>query len=250
MQSKIFTEEEDRWLMDHKAYKPASQVVPMFMQIFPGHYKTDVHKHRYAIDAYVQKKTKRSFFEIRNTENGYLAEKWLRQTLYIQSGKVKVKWIPKGKFYYLKYHPDFIPVKNDAYVFLDGDTDNISEDNIARLTASEMQQFNRLGGVVKGSAELTKLRIQQASLKVAIIRYQIKNGLRRVYERGSVDPEAVKEWTQEDRKKNPGKYSDRMKRYVENLKQNHPEKYVALQAKRKEYQKRYRERQKLKEAEK
>lgn len=92
-------------------------------------------------------------------------------------------YIPKQKWVYLETHPWIYPLveDTDVFIFLDGDNRNFAPDNIELLKRKEQTAFLHFGGVVKGNAELTRLHLAQARLKIAQLDVAEKIGDVKVY---------------------------------------------------------------------
>lgn len=86
-------------------------------------------------------------------------------------------WIQKAKWVYMETHPweDFSESSN--YMFLDGDGNNFSSENIVRVSRRVAGMISLLGGLKKGCPEENKLLIASAKLKLAVMDAGEKAGL-------------------------------------------------------------------------
>lgn len=85
-------------------------------------------------------------------------------------------WISKAKWVYTETHPWEDCSESSMYIFLDGNNRNFDRDNIARVPRRICAIFNNMGGT-KGGADIVRLRIAQAKLKVATLDAGEKLGL-------------------------------------------------------------------------
>ncbi len=116
--------------------------------------------------------------------------------LFIKVAQPNV-WIRKTKWVYMETHPEEYEkcIKEDAkYIFLDGDINNYSPDNIERVPLKIFSIFAHLGGTIKGQPELTRLRIAQAKLKHEILNKKEKIGKTFNYNGKRYDKDRVREY--------------------------------------------------------
>lgn len=176
----------------------------------------------------------------------------------VKKGYVRIKvaepnvWMQKNKWVYMETHPweDFTERSN--YVFLDGDNRNFSPDNIERVPLKVMGVFNLMGGCKKGNPEITKLRILQAKLKLAMLDVGDKLGLV-VHVNGGRTRLFIDERNRRAREFNSSPerrkvLAKRAREYRERLKRDNPEKYAEMRLKEKAYRKQWYERKKTTEA--
>jgi hypothetical protein len=134
----------------------------------------------------------------------------------------------------METHPweDFTDRSN--YVFLDGNNRNFSPENIERVSLKVMGVFNLLGGCEKGDAEITRLRIAEAKLKLATLDAGEKLGLVCRYQsEGRKNPGRAfiaerNEKAREYNKNNKEKIAERTKKYMQKLRAEQPERYAEI----------------------
>lgn len=171
----------------------------------------------------------------------------------IKKGYVRIKvaepnvWMQKNKWVYIETHPWEDCSERSNYVFLDGNNRNFNPNNIERVPLKVMGVFNLLGGCEKGQPEITRLRIAQAKLKLAILDKGERLGLvvkvdskgRKNAGRlfiGERNRKAREYNARPERKK---VVAERSRKYREKLKIENPEKYAEMLAKHKIYSKEY-----------
>lgn len=168
---KVWDKEKHDWIFSHKDMS-RNEAYKLFCQAFPG---VDVSpcgffNERSRIGAAPKLKhgsTKQCPLYSEHTKKGYVRIKIAQPNV----------WISKAKWVYMETHPweDFGERSN--YVFLDGNRRNFAPKNIERVPLRLMCVFCNLGGVEPGRPEITKLRIAQAKLKVAMLDAGEKLGL-------------------------------------------------------------------------
>ena len=168
---KIWDKEKHDWLFAHKDMN-RNEAYKLFCQAFPG---ADVSpcgffNERSRIGACQHNphgSTKRKPLYAENEKKGYVRIKIAQPSV----------WISKAMWVYMETHPweDFSERSN--YVFLDGNTKNFAPENIERVPLRIMSVYCNLGGVEPGRPDITKLRIAQAKLKVAMLDAGEKLGL-------------------------------------------------------------------------
>ena len=235
---KVWTDELNEWLKTTKGMTPKESFI-LFQKTYPQ--ITDV--------TYTAFKNQRSRMGAAKEYKGlHVARK--PRPLYAEhykKGYVRIKiaqpnvWVTKSKWVYMETHPweDFTERSN--YIFLDGNNRNFDPHNIERVPLKIMGVFNLLGGCVKGSPELTKLRILQAKLKIAMLDAGEKHGL--VTDGGS-GRLFIKERNKRAREYNSTLerkkiIAERARRYRERLKTENPEKYALMLEKQKIYKRSY-----------
>jgi len=188
-----------------------------------------------------------------------------RSPLYseqVKKGYVRIKvaepnvWMQKNKWVYMETHPWEDCSERSNYVFLDGNNRNFSPDNIERVSLKVMGVFNLLGGCEKGQPEITRLRIAQAKLKLAIMDKGEKLGLvvtvdskgRKRAGRLFIDERNRRAREYNARPERKKIIAQRAREYREKLKIENPEKYAEMRLKEKAYCKQWYERKKTTEA--
>ena len=107
-------------------------------------------------------------------------------------------WIQKSRYVYQLNHPEYKYKKGDVIFFLDGNNCNFNPDNLFLITMKELGPINAYGGIVKGNPELTKLKIIQLRLRMAMLDRAKEMGLTSKCGRGRVlkteANEKMREW--------------------------------------------------------
>lgn len=235
-ESKIFTDEIKEWIITH----PCSSIVDqweLFEKTFPN---KCCQKTFYR---YIAKLGKINDF----SKRGYplYTERETTQGVMVKIGIPK-QWIRKQKFVYMQNHPDEDLSETSEYIFLDGDKNNFSPDNIERLPLKIKGNFCQVGGVVKGNPELTRLHLVQAKLKFAIYSAGEKTGLVKKNTTGSrffVEENRKKhqEYIREYRKRAGKKerHCEVARQWYNKIKKNNPEKYEEYLKKQREKSRKY-----------
>lgn len=231
---KVWTKELNEWLLTTKGMKPGD-AYELFLSAFPG--ITDVTR-----CAFCNQRSRLG--AAGKCTNPKFSRK--PRPLYseqVKKGYVRIKiaepnvWVSKAKWVYMETHPweDFSERSN--YIFLDGDSRNFDPANIERVSLSCMGVFNLMGGCEKGNPELTKLRVMQAKLKIAMLDAGEKAGLTVNYGGGRFFREehnrrqVIYNSTPERKRI----VSDAARAYRERLRNENPEKFSAMQERHKIY---------------
>lgn len=229
---KIWDNEKDRWLMEHKEMN-RKEAYKLFLKSFSD----------------VSDITDRAFYNERSRIGAVTVYNTRRSTrakpLYSEQtkkGYVKIKvaqpnvWKTKSRWVYEETHPweDFSERSN--YIFLDGNNRNFNPNNIERVPLKLMGIFNGLGGCAKGDPEVTRLRILQAKLKVAqfdageklgdVVRYGRSRIFRSKKAELSRKRYAILAHTQ--------KFKEHRREYFRKMKVENPEKYAEILRKNRE----------------
>lgn len=229
---KIWDNEKDRWLMEHKEMN-RKEAYKLFLKSFSD----------------VSDITDRAFYNERSRIGAVAVHNTRRSTrakpLYSEQtkkGYVKIKvaqpnvWKTKSRWVYEETHPweDFSERSN--YIFLDGNNRNFNPNNIERVPLKLMGIFNRLGGCAKGNPEVTRLRILQAKLKAAqfdageklgdVVRYGHGRVFRSKKAELSRKRYAILAHTQ--------KFKEHRREYFRKMKAENPEKYAEILRKNRE----------------
>lgn len=173
----------------------------------------------------------------------------------VKKGYVRIKiaepnvWVSKAKWVYMETHPweDFSERSN--YVFLDGDNRNFSPENIERVPIKFMGLFNIAGGCEKGNPELTKLRILQVKMKLAI--YDAGENLGLVVRTGNNTRLFREERNRKARERNSSPerrkiIAERARKYRERIKRENPERYAEIRQRQMVYHKEWYRRKRMK----
>lgn len=229
---KIWDNEKDRWLREHKEMN-RKEAYKLFLKSFSD----------------VSDITDRAFYNERSRIGAVAVHNTRRSTrakpLYSEQtkkGYVKIKvaqpnvWKTKSRWVYEETHPweDFSERSN--YIFLDGNNRNFNPNNIERVPLKLMGIFNRLGGCAKGNPEVTRLRILQAKLKAAqfdageklgdVVRYGHGRASRSKKAELSRKRYAILAHTQ--------KFKEHRREYFRKMKVENPEKYAEILRKNRE----------------
>lgn len=244
---KVWTDEINEWLKTTKGMTP-KDAYSLFLKTFNI---TDV--------TYVAFKNQRS----RVGASGERKDHFYRppRPLYseqIKKNYVRIKiaepnvWMQKNKWVYIETHPWEDCSERSNYVFLDGDNRNFNPNNIERVPLKVMGVFNLMGGCEKGNPEITKLRILNAKLKLAILDKGEEMGL--VAKDDSKGRKNAGRYFIEERNRKAREYNssperkkilaERAKEYRKRLKIENPEKYAEMREKHKVYSKEYHKRKK------
>lgn len=231
---KVWTDELNEWLKTTKGMTP-KDAYSLFLEKFNI---TDV--------TYVAFKNQRSKMGASGERVGKLQRP--KRPLYaeqIKKGYVRIKvaepnvWMQKNKWVYIETHPWEDCSERSNYVFLDGDNRNFNPNNIERVPLKVMGVFNLMGGCEKGNPEITKLRILNAKLKLAILDKGRKNAGRLFIKERNEKARIYN--SSPERKKI---LAERAKEYRKRLKIENPEKYAEMMEKHKVYSKEYHKRKK------
>lgn len=244
---KVWTDEINEWLKTTKGMTP-KDAYSLFLKTFNI---TDV--------TYVAFKNQRSRMGASGERVGKLQRP--QRPLYaeqIKKGYVRIKiaepnvWMQKNKWVYIETHPWEDCSERSNYVFLDGDNRNFNPNNIERVPLKVMGVFNLMGGCEKGNPEITKLRILNAKLKLAILDKGEEMGL--VVKVDSKGRKNAGRCFIEERNRKAREYNssperkkiiaERTKEYRKRLKTENPEKYAEMREKHKVYSKEYHKRKK------
>ena len=171
---KIWTEETNGWLIAHKELnKDYDKMLRLFLEAFP--------ESRVSRDAL---KTQCSVIGVAQKRNDKFRHPCSRPLYseHVKKGYVQIKiaepsiWCSKAKWVYMETHPweDF--TEPSMYIFLDGNNRNFHPLNIERLPRKLCAIFNGMGGT-SGGADVVRLRIAQAKLKMATLDAGEKLGL-------------------------------------------------------------------------
>lgn len=235
---KVWTEEINEWLKTTKGLKP-SEAYSLFLKTYPD--ITDVTR-----TAFCNQRSRMKCAGV--CTNPHFSRK--PRPLYseqIKKNYVRIKiaqpnvWVSKAQWVYMETHPweDFSERSN--YIFLDGDNRNFHPDNIERVPLSVMGLFNLMGGTEKDSPDITRLRIAQAKLKLAIMDAGEKRGLVANGGGGRVFIEERNRRAREynSRPKRKIIVRERAKKYREKLKRENPEKLLQIRERHKIYAREY-----------
>ena len=239
---KVWNDETNNFLISHKDTESRQEIYKAFMERFPDSEVTFV--------ALTNQLSRLGLRPHRPHGSNRHRPLWSEQQ---KKGYVRIKiaepnvWVSKAKWVYMETHPweDFSERSN--YIFLDGNNRNFSPDNIERVPLRVMGIFNRAGGTAE-TPELTRLRIAQAKLKVAMFDRGEKMGL--VACAGSLGCRVfIEERNRKARIYNSSPerrklLAEKAKAYREKLKVEQPEKYAELMRKQKERHKIWYERKK------
>lgn len=159
---------------------------------------------------------------------------------YIKVGFPSV-WMLKHKYIYMKSHPNEDFSEYSEYIFLDGNKNNFSIDNIARVPLKYKYLFIRFGGIVENSPDLTRLHLLQAILRVEQYEIGEKLGVVKRVAKGRyfIKGEEVQKrqkYRREYAKTHKKEKSEAAKEYFQRLKSN-PERYAKYLKSRREYSK-------------
>lgn len=217
-----WTDEIKSWILTHTCRTRPEQW-ELFKKTFPNHCcQTSFFKYVSSMGN-VNDYTKKGYplYTERKTSQGIMVKTEMPRT-----------WIRKQKFIYMINHPDEDLSETSDYIFLDGDKNNFSPENIERLPVKISCDFWKMGGVVEGCPELTRLHLTQAKLKFDIYSAAEKVGLVKKNKKGSryfikETNEKHTEYMKEYRKRegNREKRRELGRKYYAEMKQNNPEKY-------------------------
>lgn len=247
---KVWTPEINQWLVEHKDMIK-NEMYKLFLETYPE--CNDV--------TYTAFKNQCSRVGASYTQNNCWRGSRKPRPLYseqIKKNYVRIKiaepnvWMQKNKWVYIETHPWEDCSERSNYVFLDGDNRNFNPNNIERVPLKVMGVFNLMGGCEKGNPEITKLRILNAKLKLAILDKGEEMGLV-----AKVDSKGRKKAGRcfiEERNRKAREYNssperkkiiaERTKEYLKRLKTENPEKYAEMREKHKVYSKEYHKRKK------
>lgn len=238
-----WTDEIRSWILNHPCESRLKKW-EMFKKAFPDYCcKTSFYRYVSTMED-INYRTKQGYplYTERKTSQGIMVKIGLPRT-----------WILKQKFIYMINHPDEDLSETSEYIFLDGDKNNFSSENIDRLPVKIKCNFWKMGGVVEGCPELTRLHLTQAKLKFDIYSAAEKVGLVKrwrgsnrffIEERRKKHTEYMKEYR--NREGNREKHRELVKKYYAEMKQNNPEKYEKyLESQRIEHRKRYKKKKQL-----
>ena len=247
---KVWSAERNQWLIEHKDMIK-NEMYKLFLETFPE--CQDV--------TYTAFKIQCSCVGASYTVNNAWRGDRKSRPLYseqIKKGYVKIKiaqpnvWVSKAKWVYDETHPYEDCTGRANYVFLDGDNRNFNPNNIERVPLKIMGVFNLMGGCEKGNPEITKLRILNAKLKLAILDKGEEMGL--VVKVDSKGRKKAGRCFIEERNRKAREYNSsperkkiiakRTKEYRKRLKTENPEKYAEMREKHKVYSKEYHKRKK------
>ena len=239
---KIWTEETDGFLKDHKDLCRRGEydtLLALFLERFPdsrvGRNALKTECSRIGI---TQKKphssTKARPLYSEQEKKGYVRIKVAQPSV----------WWSKARWVYVETHPWEDCSERSNYIFLDGDNRNFAPDNIMRVRLCLMGIFNGMGGT-GATPEETRLRLRLAELKWARNNLGEKLGLTVQYgtgrrfrdEQNRKAREYNKHMTAEQRKRR----SMTQCAYVKKRKKYDPEYAEKLRAYQREKQKKYRE---------
>ena len=231
---KVWTEEINEWLKTTKGLTP-SEAYSLFLKTYPD--ITDVTRTAFC--------NQRSRMKCAGkcTNPNFSRKPRPLYSEQIKKNYVRIKiaqpnvWVSKAQWVYMETHPweDFSERSN--YIFLDGDNRNFHPDNIERVPLSVMGVFNLLGGTEKDSPDITRLRIAQAKLKLAIMDAGEKQGLVIKGGSGRVFIEERNRRAREYNSRPERKIivRERAKKYREKLKRENPEKLLQISERHKIY---------------
>lgn len=161
-----WTEEQEKWLIEHKNICGKMLMFEEFKKAFPDA--------PYTANAISSKRNELRAF---NKHCNYTKRQKPLYSEQIKKGYVRIKiaqpdvWWQKQKWVYLETHP--WEVKNinetDVFIFLDGDNRNFAPNNIERLERKLQPAFIRCGGVIKGNATLSRINLARAKLTVSML---------------------------------------------------------------------------------
>lgn len=247
---KIWNDETDGFLISHKHLCGVDydELLRLFVERFPDSRMTKVAIKNQCSRLKICKKA--TYSTPRRHRNLYEEQ--------IKKGYVRIKiaepnvWMQKNKWVYIETHPWEDCSERSNYVFLDGDNRNFNPNNIERVPLKVMGVFNLMGGCEKGNPEITKLRILNAKLKLAILDKGEEMGL--VVKVDSKGRKNAGRLFIEERNRKAREYNssperkkiiaERARKYRERLKTENPEKYAEMREKHKVYSKEYHKRKK------
>lgn len=232
---KIWTDEMRRWLVEHKE-TPRRERYRMFLAAFPN--VTDVTE-----TAFYDQCSRVGAVQVRKVYKGSRAPRPLYSE-QVKKGYVRIKiaqpsvWVSKAKWVYMETHPWEDLTERSNYIFLDGDRRNFDPHNIERVPLRVMCVFCNLGGVEPGRPEVTRLRLAQARLKMAVLDRGVEAGLAVDYGGGRQWRDAVNRRSREysSRPENKERIKERNRMYIRRLKEERPDEYRRRQEARRAYQ--------------
>lgn len=163
--NRIYTKEIRDWLVSNTNKMKSKTAFELFQKQFP-----DVKV------SYTSFKQERSVLGI--TEHQFktrcrplYSERICGGRLCIKVQMNPSKWVSKQSWIYKETHPEELnEIKpDDCFIFADGNTNNFAVENIIRIPVKFMANFARLGGVVKGNAEGTRINLARAKLNSSIL---------------------------------------------------------------------------------
>lgn len=175
---RIWDKTKDDWILLN-AKLPRCERYQKFLEAFPD---ADVSDHAFYIRC--------SFLGVKNRKGDASSRAKPLYSEQLKKGYVKIKiaqpnvWISKAQWVYIETHPEEDCSEKSHYIFLDGNNRNFSYDNIFRLPLKSIGTFSKMGGTIKNSPELTRIRALNAILKNELLDlgekhnmvYKIKSG--------------------------------------------------------------------------
>ena len=242
---KIWTEETDGFLKDHKDLCRRGgydTLLALFLERFP-----DSRVGRNAI------KTECSRIGITQKKPHGSTRALPLYTEQEKKGYLRIKvaqpsvWWSKARWVYVETHPWEDCSERSNYIFLDGDNRNFAPDNIMRVRLCLMGIFNGLGGTAD-TPEETRLRVRLAELKYARNNLGEKMGLTVQYGTGrrfrDEQNRKAREYNHILTPEQKRKRSRRQSEYQKKRRQNDPEYAEKYRVYQREWRKKNREKQK------
>lgn len=169
---KKWTEEQEKWLLDHKDIRGKALMHKLFCEAFLDADFTPeaISSKRTEIGAFGQVRDRYS-----NSKPLY-SERVKKGYVLIKVSKCE--WWPKNKWIWVSTHPGEPFGIHNQFVFLDCDNRNFNPDNIMKVDHRIIGIVNRTyGGLKKDDAENNKLLILKIQLKLALLDRAEKLGL-------------------------------------------------------------------------
>ena len=164
-ENKVYKKEITDWLITNTNKMKSKTAFELFQKQFP-----DV-KVSYA--SFKQKRSDLAITEhqLKTRCRPLYSERICGKRLCIKVQLSPSKWVSKQSWIYKETHPEELNEirLDDCFVFADGNTNNFAVENIIRVPIKFMANFIRLGGVVKGNADATKINLARAKLNSSIL---------------------------------------------------------------------------------
>lgn len=168
-----WTEEQERWLIEHKDISGKILMYEEFKKAFPNA--------EFTVFAIASKRTELGAF---GRHTGNLSR---RKPLYSEQekkGYVRIKvaqpdvWWQKQKWVWVETHPGEPFERTDKFMFLDGNNRNFNSENIRKVSHRVVGIINRaFGGLPSSNAEINDVFITKIELRLAMLDIGEKFGL-------------------------------------------------------------------------
>ena len=230
---KVWTDEINEWLKSTKGMK-TSEAYALFLETYPD--ITDVTRCAFCNQRSRMRAAGKPTHNLSRKPRPLYSEQQQKGYIRIKIAQPSV-WVSKAKWVYMETHPweDFTERSN--YVFLDGNNRNFDPANIERVPIRCMGVFNLMGGCEYGKPEITRLRILQTKLKVAMLDRGEKIGIVANYSGNRMFKEEINRKARErnyapERRK---KRAEATRLYYERIKTEDPARWEEIRERHKAY---------------